>query len=46
MDLGYDLRVAKTADEAKDLIEIGFDYVNEINYIYTGRESDQTRPGW
>jgi hypothetical protein len=38
MDLGYDLRVAKTADEAKDLIEIGFDYVNEINYIHLYRK--------
>lgn len=33
-------KVAKTADEAKDLIDLGFEFVNEINgsFLYRKRK--------
>jgi hypothetical protein len=31
---GFVCKVAKTVDEATELIEIGFEYVNEIDHAY------------
>ena len=36
-DNGFVCKVEKTADKAKDLIEIGFDYVDEINHVHLYR---------
>jgi integrase len=35
---GFVCKVAKTADEAVELIELGFDYVNEINGFHLYRK--------